>query len=206
MCHKGTATEEPGGPPFCKHSVFTEGFPAEVRFKAVKGNSCWTDSGSDLIEGLHVKFLRGATDVGGTESGSTHGARGKRINLLSKREGRGRIFQSDMSCLARPPSFPLLLCLFTLVWYLFRPQKSTATVAQVPKESLSLFMSLLPLLSLPLFLSDFQYLSPVFSSAASSKCLQITQLWNSTLHLYLCLLGQYAFCGLRFCSVADRGS
>lgn len=126
--------------------------------------------------------------MGGTKSGSTDGSRGKRINLLSKREGQGRIFQSGMSCFVKPPSFFLLSCLFTFVWYLFRPQKSTATVAQVPKESLSLlpsFISLLALSSLPLFLSDFQHLSPVFSSAASSKCLQITQLWNSTLHLYL---------------------
>lgn len=30
--------------------------------------------------------------------------------------------------------------------------------------------------SLPLFLSDFEHFSPVFSSAAASKCLQITQL------------------------------
>ena len=28
---------------------FTEGFPAEVRLKAVKNNSWWTDSGSDLM-------------------------------------------------------------------------------------------------------------------------------------------------------------
>lgn len=107
----------------------------------------------------------------------------------------------------KPPSFPLL-SLLTLVWYLLRPQKSTATVAQVPKENLFLstsFMSLLPLFLY--FCLTFQYLSPVFSSAASSsKCLQITQLWNSTLHLYLCLLGQYASCGSRFCSVADGGS
>lgn len=75
MCHKGTATEEPGEPPFCKHLLFTEGFLAEVRFEAVKGNSCWTDSGSDLIKGLH---LRVRLMVEGTESGSTDGATGKK--------------------------------------------------------------------------------------------------------------------------------
>lgn len=86
----------------------------------------------------------------------------------------------------KPPSFPLLSCLFTLVWYLFRPQKSTAAVAQVPKESLSLLTSFISLL--PLFLCfclTFSIFLQFFSSAASSKCLQITQLWNSTLHLYL---------------------
>lgn len=69
-------------------------------------------------------------------------------------------------------------------------------------KSVSLNVLLSPFCLSPLSL--FQYLPPVFSSAASSKCLQITQLWNSTLHLYLCLLGQYASCGLRFCPVADK--
>lgn len=55
-----------------------------------------------------------------------------------------------MSCLVKPPSFPLLLRLYTIVWYLFRPQKSTAPVAQVPKESLSLLKSFISFL--PLFL------------------------------------------------------
>lgn len=110
----------------------------------------------------------------------------KQSNLPSKREGQGRIFQSGMSCLVKPPSFPLLSCLFTLVWYLFRPQKSTATVAQVPKESLSLLTSFISLLPLFLyFCLTFNIFLQFFSSAASSKCLQITQLWNSTLHLYL---------------------
>lgn len=115
---------------------------------------------------------------------------GGRTNLLCKSEGQGRIFQSGMSCFCETSlSFPLPLRLFTLVLHLFQPQKSTATVAQVPKESLSLRVLYLPSASSPLFLSDFQYLSGFFSSAASSKCLQITQLWNSTLHfsLYVCL-------------------
>lgn len=91
-----------------------------------------------------------------------------------------------MSCLVKPPSFLLLSCLFTLVWYLFRPQKSTAAVAQVPKESLSLLTSFISLLPLFLyFCLTFSIFLQFFSSAASSKCLQITQLWNSTLHLYL---------------------
>lgn len=55
-----------------------------------------------------------------------------------------------MSCLVKPPSFALLLRLYTIVWYLFRPQKSTAPVAQVPKESLSLLKSFISFL--PLFL------------------------------------------------------
>lgn len=94
-------------------------------------------------------FWRDATDVGGIKSGSTERARREKINLLSKRV-RGRIFQSGMSCLVRPPSFPLLLRLYTIVWYLSRPQKSTAPVAQVPKESLSLLKSFISFL--PLFL------------------------------------------------------
>lgn len=35
MCHKETATEEPRELSFCKDSLFTEGVPAEVRFKAL---------------------------------------------------------------------------------------------------------------------------------------------------------------------------
>jgi len=38
MCHKEIATEEPEEPPVCKHSLFTEGFPVEVRVKAIKEN------------------------------------------------------------------------------------------------------------------------------------------------------------------------
>lgn len=125
--------------------------------------------------------------MGGTESGSTDGARGKRRSLLLRREGQGRIFQSGTSCLATPPSFPLLSCLFTLVWYLFRPQKSTATVAQEPKESLSLlktsFISLLPLSSLSLFLSDFQYLSSFLKC-----CFFKVSPNNSALELYFASL------------------
>lgn len=113
---------------------------------------------------------------------------GGRTNLLCKSEGQGRIFQSGMSCFCETSlSFPLPSRLFTLVLYLFRPQKSTATVAQVPKESLSLHLLYLPSASSPLFLSDFQYLSGFFSSAASSKCLQITQLWNLYFSLYVYL-------------------
>lgn len=47
--------------------------------------------------------------------------------------------------------FSVLSCLFTFVWYLFCPQKSTATGAQVPKESLSLFTSFMSLLHLFLY-------------------------------------------------------
>lgn len=135
MCHKGTATEEPGEPPFCKHSLFTEGFLAEVRFKAVEGNSCWTDSVSDLIEGRNRIRIYKRSER-------------EKINLPLRKEGKGRIFQSDMSCLAKPPSFPLPLCLFTFVWYLFPPTeehchcgsgakgKSVSNVLYVPSASL----------------------------------------------------------------------
>lgn len=130
--------------------------------------------------------------MGGTESGSIDGVRGKKKQHPDEERRQGRIFQLGMSCLATPPSSPPLSCLsLPSSRYLFHPQKSTATVAQVPKESLSLLkypLSPFCLSPLSLLLSDFHYLSPVFSSAASSKCLRIIQLWNSTLHLYLCLL------------------
>lgn len=138
--------------------------------------------------------------MGGTESG----ARGEKEQTSCRREKvKGGYFGHEL--FSKTSLFPSSCrCLFTLAWHLFRPQKSTATVAQVPKESLSLLTSFyLPsasLLSFSISVSP----SSFFSSAASSKCLQITQLWNSTLHLYLCLLGQYASCGLRFCSVADK--
>lgn len=49
--------------------------------------------------------------MGGTESGSTDGREGKRTMLQSKREGYGRIFQSDMSCLTSLfPSSVVSLC------------------------------------------------------------------------------------------------
>lgn len=94
MCHKETVTEEPA------RSPLTEGLLAEVRFKAV----------NEKTPALICVFLRGAT-------GSTDGARRKRIKLLPNREGE-----------VVSGTFP-------------RPQKSTATVAQVPKESLSLSLS-----------------------------------------------------------------
>lgn len=125
-------------------------------------------------------FLIGATDMGGTPS---DGAGGKTINLLWKRGGQLRIFRSGMSCLAKASLFPVLSCFFTLA-------HRRALLLWHRCHSVSSFISPLPFL--PLLLSDFQYLSILFSSAASSKCLQIT----STLHLYLCLLGQS--CGSMF--------
>lgn len=149
--------------------------------------------------------LSGATDVGGTESGSTDGARGKK-NKPPVEESRSR---KDISVrhelFSETSLFPYSVAFLHphLVPFLASPTEEHCHCGTGAKgKSVSLPLS--PLwLPIPLFLSDFQYLSPVFSSAASSKCLQITLLWNSTLHLYLCLLGQYASCGLWFCSVAD---
>lgn len=102
-------------------------------------------------------FLIGATDMGGTPS---DGAGGKTINLLWKRGGQLRIFRSGMSCLAKASLFPVLSCFFTLA-------HRRALLLWHRCHSVSSFISPLPFL--PLLLSDFQYLSILFSSAAFFK-------------------------------------
>lgn len=110
--------------------------------------------------------------MGGSKSGSTGGARGKRTDLRLKREGQGGIFQSDTSCLT-----PLLLSSVVSL-----PSSGTFPAH---RRALPLWLRcqrkaclssrlLCPFClssSIPVFLSvsDFEYLSPVFSSAASSK-------------------------------------
>lgn len=92
-------------------------------------------------------FLTGATNVGGSESGSSNRARGKIINLQSV----GEVQEEDVSVghelLNLPVPSSVVSLDFTLVWYRIRPQKSTATVAQVPKESLSYLTCFLSLLA-----------------------------------------------------------
>ena len=137
--------------------------------------------------------------MGGTESG----ARGEK-NKPPVEERRSREDISGMSCLAKPPSFPLLVVSLYPRLAPFPPTEEHCHCGSGAKgKSVSLNVLLSPFCLSPLFLY-FSISLQFFSSAASSKCLQITQLWNSTLHLYLCLLGQYASCGLRFCSVADK--
>lgn len=120
---------------------------------------------------------------------------------------KGGIFQSDTSCLTpllpssvvslpSPGTFPAHRRALPL--WLRCQRKACLSSRLLCPFCLSSSISVL------LSVSDFEYLSPVFSSAASSKCLQITPLWNSTLHLYLYVFSQYASLGLRFCWVADE--
>lgn len=126
--------------------------------------------------------------MGGSESGSTDGARGGMgggkppVEERTSREGVSighELFSST--------SLFSLFCRVSLpssgTFFFSHPQKSTATVAQVPKESPSLFMSLLPLSSLPLFLSDFQYLSSFLKC-----CFFKVSPNNSALELYFASL------------------
>lgn len=135
MCHKGTTTEEPREPPFCKHPLFYWRFACRSEFQGCEGELLlgglwlWIDRGTTLAGKC---FLRGATDVGGTESGSTDGARGKK----NKAPVEERRLREDISI--RHELFNLPLSLFCRVSVpssgtFFHPQKSTATVAQVPK-------------------------------------------------------------------------
>lgn len=105
---------------------------------------------------------------------------------------KGGFFQLGMSCLATPPSFPPLSCLsLPSSWYLFRPQKSTATVAQVPKESLSLKISCISLLPLSTF-STSVWLSLSLSSFLKCCFFKVSPN-NSALELYFASLFMFTW-------------
>lgn len=145
--------------------------------------------------------------MGGTKSGSTDGARrGGRTSSSPVEERRSREDISighELFC-ETSLSFPLLsslhLCLVP-----FPPTEEHCHCGSGAKgKSVSLSVLYLPSASSPLFLSDFQYLSGFFSSAASSKCLQITRLWNSTLHFALYVYLDKCPVVKVFCSAADK--
>lgn len=134
--------------------------------------------GSKLLEHLGLRFNRGTSfwlKVSGLHLMWDENTSGSTDGETERPWVNERIFQSSMSCLATPPSS--FVCFYPrLVPF---PQKSTATVARVPKESPSFWK--LPSCSASLLSVSYGLSVSVFSSAASLKCLQMTQLWNSTI-------------------------
>lgn len=144
-------------------------------------------------------FWRDATDVGGIKSGSTERARGEKIKLLSKRV-RGRIFQSGMSCLVKPPSFPLLLRVYTIVWYLFAHRRALPLWLRCQRKvclSWNPLSHFFPSSSISVWLSAFlsSFLKCCFFKVSPNN----SALELNFASLFLCLLGQYSSCGFRFC-------
>lgn len=147
-------------------------------------------------------FSRCATNVGGSKSGFTDGARENRTKFHLRREGQGGIFQQKLFNL--PPS--LFSHLFVPVWLPFHTHREALPLWLRCQRKARLSSCLLCPFCLSSSISVQPSVSPVFSSAASEKCLQITQFWNSTLHLYLYLLRHHMSSGLRVCWVASGRS
>lgn len=102
--------------------------------------------GCDRTDGLLTD--RGATDVGGSETGSRDGA-GER------QKAKGGYFSRMTGAVDELFRLlpPLTHHLFALVWYLFHPRKSAANPAQVPKRSWTHIFYVFSA-SFPVFLSD----------------------------------------------------
>lgn len=129
-------------------------------------------------------FWRDATNVGGIKSGSTERARGEK-NKPPVEESKREDISIRHELFSETSLFPSFVASLHHRLVPFPPTEEHCPCGSGAKgKSVSLEILYLISSPLPLFLSDFQHFSPVFSSAASSKCLQITQLWNSTLHLY----------------------
>lgn len=133
-----------------------------------------------------------------TEAASSNGSLLSAITHISSKKCP-ILVQSGMSFLAEPPfccvSLPVSGTFFTHrrappLW--LRCQREVFVFVKLP---------LFPASPLSLLLSDLQSRSPVFSSAASSKCLQITQLWNSTLQLFFFMFIRTKLCLPWFLSV-----
>lgn len=103
-----------------------------------------------------------------------------------------------------PPS--LFSRLFVPIWLPFHTHREALPLWLRCQRKARLSSCLLCPFCLSFSISVQLWVSPVFSSAASEKCLQITQFWSPVLQLYLYLLRHRTSSGLRVCVVASGGS